>query len=314
MSDALPKQSVDLDSYPYAPGMPIDPARALDRDRYLWNEFFYLVPLAEITFFALACLFNLIWVPVIASIHTPTSGPPPSIGVFYGILGGQLGVLSLWFVWSQRSFAIRLAAYCILLYVLLAFLLAGLAIGEPTGLNVFRRAAAFGLPLVSLAIHLPLWLLRSYFGWEIIAIENQIGSSPRRALSIADILVGTALASVAVSAARFTSLEPGYPNTETWLSWGAAVGIIAGISLASLAPIVFCTLRLHRLQTGLWILLGYTLVITIAFVLIAIRVIRPRGVNVREVIEFASLFVALATTITVPLLVARARGWRLRIA
>ena len=314
MSDSLPQQSVnDLDGYPYTPGAaPIGPA--FERLSSPEGELVQQSLLAEIVLCALACLFNLTWIPIIATIHTPMPGPPPSIGVFYGILGGQLGVLSTWFVWSQRSFAIRLPLYCILLYVLLAFLLAGLWIGEPGSPNTFARAAAYGLPLVSLAIHFPLWLLRCYFGWEIIASTNQNGSQPRQALSIADIVVGTSLAAVAVSAARFTSNDPNYPSADDWRGWGAAIGIIAGISLASLPPIVFCTLWFRRLQTGLWILSGYILIAIITVVLIAGRIFRPRSFSADEVVELTGLVVALAGTTLVPLLVARFRGRRLRIA
>jgi hypothetical protein len=316
MSDALQKQSVnDLDGYPYAPRACIGTGQVGELQPPVWRELVQQPPIAEIVLCALCCLFNLSWVWVIASVHSPMPGPPPTIGVFFGILGGQLGALSTWFVWSQRSFAIRLPVYCILLYVLLAFLLAGLWIGEPASPDTFARGAAYGLPLVSLAIHLPLWLLRCYFGWEIIASANQKnGSQPRQALSIADIVVGTALAAVAVSAARFTSNEPTYPRAHDWQGWCAAVGIIAGISLASLPPIVFCTLWFRRVQTGLWILSGYTLIAIITFVLIAGRIFRPRSISAEEVVELGGLVVALAGGTLVPLLVARFRGLRLRIA
>jgi hypothetical protein len=53
------QQPGDLDSYPYTPRPPIDSSPALEQRHILWDELISLVPLAEIIFFALACLFNL---------------------------------------------------------------------------------------------------------------------------------------------------------------------------------------------------------------------------------------------------------------
>ena len=80
MSDSLPKQSVnDLDGYPYAPGASIGTGQAGELYPFFWSELIQQRPIAEIVLFALACLFNFIWVPVISTIYSPMPGPSASV-------------------------------------------------------------------------------------------------------------------------------------------------------------------------------------------------------------------------------------------
>jgi hypothetical protein len=126
-------------------------------------------------------------------------------------------------------------------------------------------------------------------------------------------LSGTTLVAIATSAVRFAYFGQGSPSMSYWIGWGIAVPSIAGISLISLPPVIFFTLGISRLRIGMWLLFVYAAVATIATIIVAIRLSRPMGLSARVFMEVACLIVAFASTLAVPLLVARSRGRRLKI-
>ena len=308
MSDPIAAPQSDYpDGYPYAPrepGMVVPASIQIASRSQDWSVLD--PPLGEILLLAAGCTFNFLIVPLVTSFGSPSPSPPPLIGVMYGVFAGQLGGLSIWLVWSRGGLVKRLAIYCLLMYGLLLCFLVGVLVGEPTSARHVARATAFGLPLVSLSVQLPLWLLRSYLGWEIAEGDDSGVPHSRRALSIGDMLAGTTLAAIAISLVRFASIAPGYPNMSNWIGWLVAVPSIAGISLVSLPPIILCTLWLKDWKTGLWFLMAYSAAATVVTVIVILRIDRPSVLTARELVEVVALIITFAATLFGTLLLARA--------
>jgi len=314
MSDPIAAPQSDYpDGYPYAPRQSktvVPGSIPIVSSSQAWSVL--EPPLGEILLLAAGGAFNFLIVPLVTSFGSPPS-PPPLIGVMYGVFAGQLGGLSVWLVWSRGGLVKRLAIYCLLMYGLLLCFLVGVLVGEPPSARDVARATAFGLPLVSLSVQLPLWLLRSYLGWEIMKADDVGVPGSRRALSIGDILAGTTLAAIAISAVRFASIVSGYPKLSDWIGWTIAVPSIAGVSLVSLPPIIFCTLWLKHWRTGLWLLMAYSVAATGVTMIVIRRIYPPSAFTARELVEVVGLIVAFAATLFGTLLLARARGVKLKL-
>jgi len=150
-------------------------------------------------------------------------------------------------------------------------------------------------------------------GWEIVENHGAVVMDSGRALSIGDMLAGTTLAAIAISAVRFASIAPGYPNMSNWIGWAIAVPSIAGISLVSLPPIILCTLWLKHWKTGLWLLMAYSAAATVVTVIVIWQINRPSILTARELVAVVALIVAFAATLFGTLLLVRARGVKLKL-
>jgi len=228
-----------------------------------------------------------------------------------------------------------LAALALFVAWALGFAIAFASEATPPQIPVLWGAVLCSLPLVGLAGQLPLWPLRTHLGWRV---ENRAwkGSgvfggqrvskmetlSPpktpdpaRLPLSIRDILLGTVVTAVTLAGVRLVAaivdaergmqLDAGY-----WLGWGMAVLIIATVSLLAFLPALWLLLR-HRdtgQAMGLW--LGYAGVA--CFVMLAIMASLLRGGPGPEpFVGLVCLMSSFALGLAVPLLLVRARGWRL---
>jgi hypothetical protein len=313
MSDPIAAPQSDYpDGYPYAPReskIVVPGSIPIVSSSQAWSVL--EPPLGEILLLAAGGAFNFLIVPLVTSFVSPS--PPPLIGVMYGVFAGQLGGLSIWLVWSRGSLLKRLAIYGLLMYGLLLCFLLGVLVGEPPSARDVARATAFGLPFVSLSVQLPLWLFRSYLGWEIVAEVDSGILASHRALSIGDMLAGTTLAAIAISAVRFASIAPGYPNMSNWIGWAVAIPSIAGVSLVSLPPIILCALWLKRLRDGLWVLSAYSALTMVVTLIAILHFNRPLILTARPLVGVVALIVTFTATLFSTLLLARARGLRLKV-
>jgi hypothetical protein len=230
--------------------------------------------------------------------------------IVIGILLGEMGAMASWLVWGEGSFLRRLAAHWSVGLALVLALLGGAAAAMANDWNSFfviyeALSLVCILPIISLAAQLPLWPLRTHFGWRVAATEQGSAADKSQPLSILDILSGTSVVAFSLGLVR---AMPAAANV--WQELAMAVLFVIGTSLILLLPGVLCILRMKQAGQGLVVYFGLTLVAAIGVisVLAALTSRLPSGEEV-----FAQLWgcCAFAATLAMPLFVLRACGYRL---
>ena len=234
-----------------------------------------------------------------------------------GVLAGQIGGLSLVLVWGNGPFRARLALACTVGCWLFGCWHVGMRVAFDD--SIVREFALFrarqmlaGLPLVSLAVQLPHWTLRTYFGWRFDPPE-QSSRAPRRVpLSIRDVLLGTTVVGLTLCAAQFVARDRSEISPDVWGQWAIAVSVVAALSLVFLVPLVL----LRAMHAG-W---------TVGFILLAplmsllLLTVVNRATNVLggnpDFDELSLPYLACVSclaTCSAPMWMARAARYRLKI-
>lgn len=250
------------------------------------------------------------------------SGPPDgwvavAFAVGLGLIGGQIGALSGALVWSRGIFFIRLALLWLIGATLFGCWYAGhyVAIG-PDWHTPWRyeieRAIACSLPLISLAVQIPQWMARFYFGWRVESPESVAVASPQY-LSIRDLFTGTVIAALTVTAVRF-SQDAEHLTTEVWIAWAIAVGILAVISALVTLPLLVLILRGHH---ALWALLFIAIGSPLLAGATIYTIMQVDGVDggpdTRAIVIFLLAATACVATTSAPLWLARLGEYRLKM-
>ena len=251
------------------------------------------------------------------------AGPPEGLqavvfSVGLGIIGGQIGGLSAVLVWSQGSFIVRSVVLWLagmLLYACWAFGLLVLIRDDNWLVDIradIARAIAVSLPLISLAVQLPQWLARFYFGWRI-ETPGQIPSAVSPGLSIRDLMVGTAVVALTITAVRF-SLAADEMTTDVWVGWAIAVGILGVVSAFVMLPLLVLVFRSRPLWALLYILVGSPLLAGATMYAIVLVDGASGGPDTRAIILFLMAATSCVAATSAPLWLARWAGYRLKFA
>jgi len=192
-----------------------------------------------------------------------------------------------------------------------------LATGKPTYewqlTEMFKGAAAVAcvLPAVSLSVQIPLWPFRTHLGWRVNAREEAAAKS-NQALSILDILVGTAIVAVSLGLIRFV---PGTEQNE-FQNYMMVQVMVSGlgltlISFVMLIPAMMLLLRTWHLGAGAGMYFG-GVVLSVGGLIAVPSIIYGRWPMPAEAI-FAMVWgsVVFAATVAAPLFVWRVCGYRL---
>ncbi len=310
------------ESYPYTPrpatlSLQQDqgPSEALSSVAAEWSWLLQLGPATALYGCLLACDFAI--VPLMSVFSERDWGALWVYASAGGILA-QGGLSSILAVFLRASFWLRMGAFCAA--VLLAWIFWALGIA----FNVFAlqrssayyiydelRLVAFGLPLVALAIQMPLWGLRLYRGWELLRPEQQ--GQPALPLKILDYLVCTGVVAVAITSARLAD-EPAEINGDYWAGFSIACAAAAGISLVSVPPALLLSFRWRKAWLG-WIALIAYGVIAAAVTLGIIECVtlmswqRSSGIRLWSAIGIATLFASFGAFLGAGLLLLRATGF-----
>ncbi|HEY2415800.1 MAG TPA: hypothetical protein VGI40_26405 [Pirellulaceae bacterium] len=216
-----------------------------------------------------------------------------------GVLLAEAGALASWLVWGEGPFLKRLAVHWAIGVILGAGVLSGTAF-----FNLFDDVPAYAVPTLSLAVQLPLWPFRIYFGWYVEPQGMQGTAVNSQPLKILDIFSGTAI--VAVSLALIRVMEPLHAE-YVWVNIADASLFVLIASFLLLLPAAFIILRAKKSMTAFGYYFGYVLAIGILPLLLTLMV--GPGVEVALGIFLGGF--AFAATLAAPLLVWRACGYRL---
>lgn len=184
---------------------------------------------------------------------------PEAIVVFVcsGAVIAQAGLLATWHtLFPGRLLKRTLATVGVGGLLLVPWMLGGLfdPAYPPRNYMIRDLAALFAcVPLVILAIELPLWVLRIWAGWTA-----QIpGGRPQRSrFTIQQAIVLTGVTAVAFALARLSELD--------WGNIGIVAGCLAGLSLVVLVPMIWMALRLQRTWVANVCVMLYVVPVTIA--------------------------------------------------
>jgi hypothetical protein len=238
------------------------------------------------------------------------------------LIVAQGGALPFWLVFGRPPFLARLVVFWASVTVLFLCWGAGsmLYAGIRNSAYYFRddvRFVALSLPLAAIAIQLPLWPLKLYFGWSLVNLDSKPGDEAARPLAIRDYLSGTAIVALAFTLAR---LAPKRMDDSFWIGWLVFAASVAGTALISVVPAMLLMLRRQRFSTGTAIMFLYA-VGAAAVTFVVSSLLQPYNwsqlYNARGLWTlFGGLlvFLAFAAGLSGAMLAARSLGYRLTFA
>ena len=236
-----------------------------------------------------------------------------------GLIGAQAGLHAIWCVLAPVGAVKRLATGIgagLLLY-------GAWALGYAVEVWNWRDADAYHwweevastllcLPLLVVAVQVPLWVARWWFGWRILRRCGPSRRLPRTPIGIRDILVATGVVALVLSIAR--SPLPGEasngspPGNLIPLVTGALVA--AAISLFTTLPVVVATLRARRLWLAIPTILFLDLAVMSGLVVIS-SAQDGRWPQQEECLFLILMLVGFSLSLIGPMLIVRRLGFRL---
>lgn len=259
----------------------------------------------------LAC--DFLMVPVLALQTLPPG--ELDIAIALGIVGCVLAqgcLLAAWLAWSDGPFLRRLASHWSIAVGLYLIWLVGLILAvRDHEAPQFAFTVALGVPLVSLAAQLPLWVARQWFGWRLVREQADQAPPSEPPLAIRDLMLATLVVAVAFALAR---LAPLWRNaSDRWGAFAIACAVASAISSFALLPAGALLLRPRRFNRGLaWSCLYAAAWIALVWMIVAILqwyavMLPPRALFV----GLSSLMFTFAATLMLTAAIARGCGYRL---
>ncbi|NQU20404.1 MAG: hypothetical protein HQ567_03910 [Candidatus Nealsonbacteria bacterium] len=233
-----------------------------------------------------------------------------------GAIGAQAGLHAIWCVLAPVGFAKRFAVGV----GTGLFLFGAWAVGHAA--YVYERAyygpdywetvltALLCLPLLAIAVQLPLWMMRMWCGWRILYRASPFRHAGFEAFGIRDLLVATGMVAVALSAAQLGISRGDSPADVALLPLVIGAGVAAGISLIVTLPGVVATLRARRRWLALPVTLLLYMIVVFGFIAI-ITAIEGRSPPREAYYGMAGVGGSCFACLVGVMLMARGLGYRL---
>ena len=253
--------------------------------------------------------------PVIASLQGP-SATLVGAAIGFGIVGcvlAQGNLLAAWLAWGEGPFLRRLWAHWKIAIGLYLVWLVGMILAvRDHEMPAVAATVALGVPLVSLAVQLPLWFARQWLGWRLVRTTADATPTSGPPLAIRDLMLATLIVAAALALARLAPVwEDG---SDRWVAWAICCTVACVISAIALLPAGALLLRSPLFSRGLaWSALYAAAWIDLPWVIVAILrwygsvTLPPAAVFV----GLSSLMVMFAATLMLTAAIARDRGYRL---
>lgn len=234
--------------------------------------------------------------------------------IFFGWLFAQLVLHSIWTVFSNRRMLQRtvLSGVAALL-LLLSWLTPNALMSDFLDRGRVWEGFTFFIfcfPTVLLAVQAPLWLVRVGFGWKVAHPRTGHRATEISRLSIKGLLVATAAVAFCCGGLRVAAALGNTSVASFATYWALIAAALSAWSLITTVPILATALRARQLT--LWLASFVATQVYVGLIVIAIN--RPYGPPRLRHLALPSLtLITFVVTVTIPLLIARRRGYRLQL-
>ena len=270
------------------------------------NAAWFIVP-------CLACDFLMV-----PAVRLMDGGPGPheiSAAIAFGIVGCVLAqgcLLAAWLAWSEGPFRRRLLTHWKIATGLYLIWVVGAvsALWQDRAAPHVAATVFLGVPLVSVAAQLPLWLARHWWAWRLVREPSETADSSEPKLAIRDLMVATVIVAVSLALARLAPAD----GQDVWPVWGIGFAFASVISSITMLPAGKLLMRSQDFRRGLrWSVLYAAAWIALVWIVVAILRwgfavnLPPRAIFV----GLSSLMLTFAATVILTAIIARDRGYRL---
>lgn len=257
---------------------------------------------------AVAVFVDFIGIPVVLASESYVLAT-----LFGGTVAGQAGLIAIWAVLGPRRWFVRLPAALAVAALLLALLGAGMAIETHLPWSDIGHAFLF-LPMVFLAVPLPLWVRRFVGGWRIVRgdAEPELFASGSRQFNLQDLLGATVVLAIMLGLASVGLAEEGEMG-ETWIPlFLFCLGGAVWSAFCTLPCLWACFVARDKARSALAIagcLVGIT-----AILVVVVSAFAGRGPPAELVVAFFLFHAALVGVMLGVLHLLRANGYVLHRA
>ncbi len=232
--------------------------------------------------------------------------------ILLGVTAAQIGLLATWGVFSSLPFSRSLPITAVVGTLLYGCTATSLLVTNDFEAEVFF-VMLFGLmlcPAILFAVQTPLWATRIFLRAEVAPDGQPPTGSYQRRTGIKDMLVGTAVLSVAMALAKAApSVVPQGVVDTFFVGFAAICGCAAAVSLIVILPLLFFTLTTqHTTHTKLGCAIWAGLVIAAPVTLIGSLTSGAGDVIGAFLIGIGSF----AATLYLGFLLVRNQGYRFR--
>ena len=238
----------------------------------------------------------------------------------FATIGASAALLAIWGTLGPETFWHRMLVISSVAFLLLGLWLLGLQASSFTSnrspITGWRDTVIVLLrvPLYFLSLTALLWLANLILGWRIVLVQSTNESNLFRRITIRDILFVMTMIAIALTlTGRAMVLGTGTdPSTKSRFWNETFMGSLAcmGAGLLMITPFVLAILRPKKIAFGITGLVGY-LIVFFATLLIFPN-ITGWPVSLWNIVCGSVTCVAFVATTTLPLMVARQQGFRLR--
>lgn len=201
------------------------------------------------------------------------SGPDGLIPMLPGAIAAQPGLLAIWAVLGPQRLLVRWSLSLLVAALLWCVLLWGMIVADLSGgeLRNFARGTLM-LPLIFLAVQLPLWILRLATGWHLVVGQTSDGPSSvqSRQFGLQHILGATTVIAVALGLARLglpeLGMADGGGDPYAWLSLMFACLMCGVWSAFSTVPCLWAALIARNKAASALIIAVYTVLMSLLVV------------------------------------------------
>lgn len=275
------------------------------RQRSITRFFVVSISLFAVVDFAIGPLMR--WI-------SPNDLAAPIVYTCFGVIGAQAGLHAVWCVLAPVGPVMRLATGVgagLLFLVAWALGFTLFTFEQPLRYNYrweFVSVVLLCLPLVVIAIQLPLWAARIWCRWHVVHVTDSSGQSTYKAIGIRNMLVATGVLAMALSAAQLAAPDGTVSGAAMLLPLLIGAGAAAAVSLSTTLPAMAATLHAVRpWRAMICVLLLQVLILLGILSIVAVFVGLPR----RGGVGVTFMAIGFTACLNGVMLAARGLGYRL---
>jgi len=233
----------------------------------------------------------------------------------YGMIGAQMALFAIWCALVPLHWLKRMLMAVISGLVLYGAWAAGYAIYTLHSSWLRERlwerlvTGLLCLPILLLAVQIPLWMMRIWFRWRI-AHPDEDSSETFQPLRIRDLMIATTAIAMALAAAQLSQTISVPSGNGSIVPLVVAAIVIMVLSAISVLPAVLAVLRSRRLLLAMGFVFSVYVAIAGSYAALIV-LLSEAPLDWEMFVGMPALAVGFFVELTLPLLIARRFGYRL---